>query len=61
MDHQPPALVENATETDRDFRNWVRGKLTALEAGQKHNTEQLRLIGNAMELLLKAQGLDADD
>lgn len=61
MSVDAPAVVEPAQETERDFRRWVRAELVAVRKEQQHQTEQLKLIGAAMELLLKAQGLDSDD
>jgi hypothetical protein len=61
MDAQPPAVVEEAPETDRDFRRWVHGKLTAIEKSQSFQNDQLKLLGQAMDLLLAERGLEMSD
>lgn len=61
MSADAPAIVEPAQETEREFRRWVRAELVAVRKEQAHQTDMLKLIGAAVELLVKDRGLDSDD
>lgn len=55
-----PAVVEPAQENERDFRRWVRAELAAVRKEQQHQTDMLKLIGAAVELLVKEKDIESD-
>lgn len=54
MNANPPAIVEQAPETDQEFRRWVREEF-------KHQRELHKAHGETLQLILEAMKKDEGD